>query len=166
MRGPHILNRAALDGILASEQVIQQNAEAVQIALHRRRLAAEHFGRKVERRPGQIRRRAVVELAPGAKIHQHDAAVLGARDVVGLDVAMQETCGVDGRHRTTELDADRDRVRGVERRASSQLLLERLAAHELHPQADLIADPLGAVNRHDVRVADPREQPALFDDRR
>ena len=28
VRGPHVLNRAALHGILASEQVIQQNAEA------------------------------------------------------------------------------------------------------------------------------------------
>ena len=36
---------------------------------------------------------------------------------------------------------------------------------EFHPQADLVSDSLGAVDGHDVRVANSRQQAAFFDDR-
>ncbi len=71
-----------------------------------------------------------------------------------------------GGDRGAELDANRDGFGGGELRPALQELLERLTADELHPQSNLIADPLGAVNGHDIRVADPREQPAFLDDRR
>ena len=42
-------------------------------------------------------------------------------------------------------------------------LLERLAAHQLHPQADAVVVLLGAVDLHDVRVADARQPARLFE---
>jgi hypothetical protein len=35
----------------------------------------------------------------------------------------------------------------------------------LHPQADAVVDPLGAINRDDAGVPDAGEQPTFFDDR-
>ena len=42
-------------------------------------------------------------------------------------------------------------------------LLERLAAHQFHPEADAVVVMLGAVHLHDVRVPDPREAPRLLE---
>ena len=52
------------------------------------------------------------------------------------------------------------------RRATLHGLLERLAAHELHPQSDAIIVLLGAVDLHDVRVAHARKPPRLLEDPR
>ena len=45
-------------------------------------------------------------------------------------------------------------------------MLEGLAANELHPQADLISNLLGAVDGDHVRMPHAREQSAFVDDRR
>ena len=42
-------------------------------------------------------------------------------------------------------------------------LLERLAAHQFHPEADAVVVMLGAVHLHDVRVPDPRKAPRLLE---
>ena len=60
-----------------------------------------------------------------------------------------------------------DDLGGAESRALSAADCSSVwPAHELHPQANPIADLLGAVDRHDVRVPDLGEQPALPNDRR
>ena len=52
----------------------------------------------------------------GAEIHQHDAAIVGAHDVVRLDVAVQQPCGVHGGHRAESSSTDANRFSGREGR--------------------------------------------------
>ena len=78
---------------------------------------------------------------------------------------MQKTSVVHGSNRATELDADLDGLRDREAPALLENLFERMSLDELHPQADLASNTLGAVDGHDVRVANLRQQPAFFDDR-
>ena len=66
------------------------------------------------------------------------------------------------RHSSTPMRHGLCRREGLARRRA---LLERLPLDELHPQADAIVDLLGAVDGHDVGVADAGQQAALFDDR-
>ena len=55
---------------------------------------------------------------------------------------------------------------GAEHGLLAQHLFERPAAHELHPEPDVVADLLGAVNRDDVAVANAGEQAAFGNDER
>ena len=143
------------------DQVEQQHAQAVQIALHRGALAAEDLGREVERRADEpIGAR---QLFAGAEIHQDDAAAALAHDVLRLDVAMQQAGAVHRRERRTQIEADEGRLAGAERASRLDGLLERLAAHELHPQADAAVVLLGAIHLDDVGVAHAREPARLFE---
>jgi hypothetical protein len=83
---------------------------------------------------------------------------------VRLDVAMQQTSGVHGRYRVTEWNADLDNLRSSEALALLQNLFERTSVDELHPQADLVSDPLCAVDSHNVRMPNLSQQAAFFDD--
>ena len=53
---------------------------------------------------------------------------------------------------------------GAKWSAAMQQLRERPPTHELHPDADRIADLLGAVDRDDVVVPNAGEQPPFMDD--
>jgi hypothetical protein len=52
-------------------------------------------------------------------------------------------------------------VGGGEVRPLLEQLFEGLSADEFHPEADLVADLLGAVDRHDVGVPDTARAAAL-----
>src|SRR5438128_437395 len=92
----------------------------------RRRLAASVAGCAARR------------VAARAEIHEHDAAAVGAHDVLRLDVAMQKARRMNGRERAAQVDANCGRLARAERTRGSELLLERDAAHELHPEADAV----------------------------
>ena len=160
--GPRqLLHRSGHHGELPGDQVEQQHAQAVEIALHRRALAAEDLGRKIEGRADQPV--GARQLFTGAKIHQHESAAALAHDVLGLDVAVQKTGAVHGRHRRGQIQPDERRFTRAERPAGLHDLFERLAAHELHPEADAVVVLLGAVHLHDVRMTDPRQAARLFE---
>ena len=75
--------------------------------------------------------------------------------------ALMSRCSRPGavhrRQRRAEVQADERRFARAERSARLDGLLERLAAHELHPQADAAVVLLGAVDLDDVRVAHARQ---------
>ena len=71
-----------------------------------------------------------------------------------------------GRDRATELKTDVDSFGGAENGPLFEELLEGVAANELHPEADLVANLLGAVDGDDIRMAYTGEQSAFVDDRR
>ena len=104
------------------------------------------------------------ELLAGAEVHEHEAAAALAHDVLRFDVAVQQPGAVHGGERGAQIEADERRFARAERAARLHGLLERLAAHELHPQADATVVLLGAVDLHDVRVTHAREPPRLFED--
>ena len=70
---------------------------------------------------------------------------------------------MDGRERRAQIQADEGRFARAKRAARLDGLLERLAAHELHPQADAAVVLLGAVHLDDVRMTHAREPPRLFE---
>ena len=70
---------------------------------------------------------------------------------------------MDRRQGVREIDADADHAIDIERPPLAQFLLERLSVDELHPDAHLPLDTLGAIDGHDVRVPDPSEQSAFLD---
>ena len=78
---------------------------------------------------------------------------------------MQKTGVVHGSNGAAEIDADLNGLRHSEAPALLEQLFERASLDELHPQADLVSDPLGTVDGDDVRMANLRQQAAFFDDR-
>ncbi len=59
--------------------------------------------------------------------------------------------------RATEVDPDTDNLASAHRPAISDHCGERLTLDEFHPDADALMVLFGAVDRHDVRVADSGE---------
>ena len=161
-----ITQASRLDWVRAGHQVVEKDAETVDIALHGGLSAAKNLRRQIEGRPGEIRGGVVRELASRAKVHQHGPAVFSQHHVLGLDVTMEQALVVHGRDCLTELNADLNSFRPAEHFAIVDDLLERAAPNEFHPETDPSSDLLGAVDRDDVRMTDAREQPAFLDDGR
>ena len=68
------------------------------------------------------------------------------------------------RHRATELETYADSFGGADHLPLVEDLFEGVAANELHPQADLISNLLGAVDGDHVRMPHAGEQSAFVDD--
>ena len=68
-----------------------------------------------------------------------------------------------GRERRAQIQPDERGFAPAERPARLNDLLERLAAHELHPQADAVVVLLGAVHLNHVRMANARQPARLFE---
>ena len=151
--------------VRSGEKVVEQHTEAVDVAPDRRFLASQQLGCEVERRAGETSGGVVAQLASRAEVHQHDAAIVRQHHVMALDVAMQQTGAVHGANRAAEINADLNGLRYSEAPALLEQLFERASLDELHPQADLVANLLGAVDGDDVRMANLRQQSAFFDDR-
>ena len=124
----------------------------------------QHLGCEIEWCAGEIRRCIVIKFSARPEIHEDNAPILGSHHVVRLDIAMQQARAVHGGHGTTELEANVHRVSRAERCLLLEDLLERVATNELHPEADLVANLLGTINRYDVRMAHASEQAAFMDD--
>jgi hypothetical protein len=144
--------------------VIQQYPEAVDVALHGGRSAGQDFRRQIQRRARHVSG-TVVQLAARAEVHEHDASIFRAGDVLRLDVAVKQARCVDGGYRATQLDSDPDHIAGSKRRSQFDLLLESLTADQLRRQADPIANLFGAVDGDDVRMTDLGEKAPFPDDR-
>jgi hypothetical protein len=102
----------------------------------------------------------------GAEVHQHDAAAVGAHHVPGSDVAVQQSRGMHGGERATEIDRDGRRFSRAHAALLGDDLVQRLAADVFHPDADGAFARFGAVNGDDMRMANARQQPAFIDDTR
>ena len=102
----------ALDGVLLRQQIEQQHADGVHVAGDRRRLSAHKFRRHVGGRAAWI----VVgpTFVRESEIHQQDPAALLAHDVAGLDIAVDESRGMDRADRPADVDADSAASRGPE----------------------------------------------------
>ncbi len=149
--------------------MIQEHAKAVDVGRFAGGRTIEDLRCDVQRRSREVRQsraRIAVDFASGPEVHQHDAATLLADDVVGLHVPVEEARGVQRRKRTTQIDADGRGFARAERAARVQQLLERLAAQQLHPEADAPFVHVDAVHRDHVGMAHARQQPPLAGDAR
>ena len=95
VRVADVPNRAAAHWIRAGGEVIQQDAKAVDVASYRRGVPCQYFRRGVQRRARQVGVRTGVKFAARAEVHEHDASVVSARDVLRLDVAMKQARGMN-----------------------------------------------------------------------
>ena len=146
---------AALVGIAPAHEVIQQHADAVDVAGRRRRRAAQGLRRAVERRP----HRGCLVVArtlrqPGAEVHQDDPPGVLADDVAGLDVAMHEPVGVDDCQRAAHVLDDHGRLAIVHRALRRDHRIHRLAAEELHDEAEPALVLLDVQHADDVGMRD------------
>ena len=70
------------------------------------------------------------------------------------------------RERRAQVQPDERGLAAAERPARLNRLLERLAAHELHPQADAVVVLLGTVHLHHVRMTNARQPARLVEQSR
>ncbi len=163
MRLPQLVEVRRLDREVAGDQVIEEHAQAVDVAPDGGLGAAEDLGRQIERRPRElIRTRSdLIARAPRAKVHEDEPPALFAHDVLRLDVAMHEAGPMDRRHRATEILTDEHRFACAERALLAHQLFERRAADEVHPEAHAAVVRFGAVHHDHVRMADAGENAAF-----
>ena len=102
----------ALDRVRTGQQVVEQHADAVDVARRRSARAVEQLRRQIERRAGEAGC-AGAQFAAGTEIHQHHPSIVCQHDVVRFDIAVQEAGRVDGRQRR---DRARSRCRRLPRR--------------------------------------------------
>ena len=77
---------------------------------------------------------------------------------------MEQSRFVYRRHRPAHIEAGGNRFRSAKHAAGRKCLLERQPFDELHAETDDIAVRVDAVDRHDVGMAHPREQPRFLED--
>ena len=157
---PQLLHRRGDDRKLPGDEVEEHDADAVEIALDRGLLTAEDLGRQIERCPDETA--GAGEILARPEVHEDDAPAGLAHDVLRLDVAVQQPGAVDRRERGADIQSDECRLARTERSAIGDELLERLASDELGPETDATVVLLGAVDLHDVLVAETGQTPGLF----
>jgi hypothetical protein len=87
----------ALGGSCPRDRLIERRGQAVDVGERPLPCVGELLDCRIARRenPGQRRRAARDRCPRGAEIDQRRLALVVEQDVVGLDVAMDETCRVD-----------------------------------------------------------------------
>ena len=131
-------------------------------------MAVDHFGREVQRGPGNLRvgdAGIVRDLDARPEVAEHDPAAGVPQDVLRLDVPVQQAGGVHRAKRGTHVRANPHRFFSRQRSATRDLAGQRLAADVLGPDADPPLDAFRPVHDHHVGVADAREQPPFFNHR-
>ena len=86
-----------------------------------------------------------------AEIEQLGLAALGDENIRGLDIAVNDAFGVRGFERVGDLDAEIEKLLGLER-AAFDAMLERFAFEQLHGDERLAIVLANFVNRADVRM--------------
>ena len=79
---------------------------------------------------------------------------------------MEQARPVDRGERVAQVDGDTGRFVRVHGAAGAKVLLERVPANQLHPQADFPIDLVDPIHRHDVPVPEPGQEAALPQDSR
>ena len=149
--------------VVAGGQLVEDDAERVEVGRRTDVAAAELLGRRVVEaarelgRAGQFARRP--QEPRHAEVHDADAVVVGQKDVLRLQVPVDDTGGVDGREPVRHLPGDLAQQRLGESAEVLQQRLERAPLHVLHHE--VVQSPAADVRRphvegpHDVVVADP-----------
>jgi hypothetical protein len=141
----------------------QQHAHTVHVGLGRRGKTVEYFRRKVRRRSRQARGPLGLDVLSRSEIHEDDAALVVAHDVLCFDVTVDEASAVDGGQGATHGGADLDDFHDLERVAFADEGRQRPTVHELHPDTDGVVDLIRAVYRDDVLVSHAGEQATLLE---
>ena len=163
MRRSQLLHVGGKERIRSRQQPVEEDAERIDIAAHRRRAAAgEHLRRHVHRGSGLVAGGLARGRRPsGAEIHQHHPPATLAENIARLDVAVQQSGGVDGRQGAGHVNADEQRLLGAEHAVARQDLVERLSFEQFHPDAAGAIVLVGAEDADDMRMIESSEESAF-----
>src|SRR5687767_5984758 len=146
----------------AGEELVRDEAEAVDVAARRGRLPLNALGGDVPRGPYELALRLAVRRGRDAEVGELRDPRLGADDVRGLHVEVQYAGGVRSVERGGDL---RDETRGLVRRQRAALrdeLAQRLPAHELHDHVRVVAFLAFVEDGDDVRMCYRGGSPRLL----
>ena len=162
-RGREVLHRyldrrLAVEGRLSRQELVEDDAERVEIRARIDLAAARLLGREVLRRPHD--RARLGHLArPGARdpeVRHLHAALAVDEDVVRLDVAVDDAMPVREAERGEDLARVLDRDVDRSGAAADDQLLEGAAVEELHRDVVRVLRVAAVVDRDDVRVVERR----------
>ena len=102
--------RLSFNRVPVRDEMEQQYAKAVHIGRFRASRTGKYFRREIERRAREVagssdvhRQHVLIEIFPGAEVHEDRPATFLAHDVVRLDVAVQKSRAMNRRDRTTQV---------------------------------------------------------------
>ena len=155
----HGRRAVALPGAPAREELVQHDAQAVDVGrlgrlLAERLLRAEVVDR-AERHAGQ-RQAGVGPGAGDPEVGDLDAAVGRDEHVARLHVAVDDPAGVRGGEGVGDLRGQARRLAGRERAVAGEERRDVLAVHELHDDVRAVGVGAEVVDADDVRVAQGR----------
>ena len=106
------------------------------------------------------------ELSSRSEVHEDDPPAILAHDVLRLDVAVDQACGVHRRQRPAEIHADDCRFVRSEWSLLTDDLLQRPPLDVVHPETDASVEAIRAEDGHDVRMSHACEETSLVDHQR
>src|SRR4029079_1175394 len=148
-----VADRLGVVGPPAGEDLEQDQAEGVDVALRRRRLAGQQLRRHVLRRAGE-RRAAVGGRGGDPEVGDADVAVAVEHDVGRLEVAVNDAALVRGGDAGAQLAGDVDRLVRREDAEAAEQRREILAVDILHGQEAAAVGVAQVVEAADVLVGD------------
>jgi hypothetical protein len=141
---------------------MQHQAEAVEVALHGRRAAAQDFRRHVGRSADhRCAVHAALAFDRDAEIGDADVAVAVDHDVLRLQIAMEHAVLVGGEQPETELASDLQRFVRRQATDAAQQRFEIFAVDVLHRQERHAVDFADVVDSADVRVRHAAREPCF-----
>jgi len=156
--------RARRERPLPREHLVEDAAEAVEVAalVGRLRVAllGAHVVRRAEDLPRARERGVQPHLLGEPEIDERETTVVAEHDVGRLEIAMQDARAVDGRERRRDLPRIVGGRGGHERRA--QPSREAAGAEILHRDVGVVVGDAEIEDAHDVWMADARDDLVLL----
>ena len=173
MREQHLGDaRRGREGQRAGAELVDDEAERVEIAARVDRLALALLGRHVRRRAeDRARARAEVRLRPVKRARDPEvehldvvalAVAIEQHDVLGLEIAVHDAVRLRAPQRARDLEGDRDGARRCHAAHARQLVAQRLPLEELRRDEGLAVEVADVVEPHGVRVLDRRGEVHLL----
>ncbi len=152
------------DGEAPARQAIEHHPQREDVVGDAAVDALEGLRRQEVRRTDDVAAHVVFAFRDRAEVEQHVASAVLAHDVVGLDVAMDQTGGVDGGQRLAQIDPDRSRFTRAEGALALEDVLERAPLNQRRPQPDRAVVTPRAVDGQHVGVTHARQRPGLVEE--
>ena len=160
MRGAQAVEIGAGIRVGGGQQVKEQDAQTVEIAPGRLRLAGQDFRREIHRRTRRTRGRCPLRAA-GSEVHQDNPAAGLAHHVLGFQVSMHQPGRVHRGKRPAQIDADSRCLPTAESAVGPQPGFESLAVDQLHPETRGTLANVGSMYGDYVEVPHLRERARL-----
>ena len=140
---------------LAKEDLVQDDAEGPDVGTRGRRIAFADLGRHVVRRADEhADHRAVGEIGREPEVGQHEASVIHAQHVVGLDVAVDDARFVNRRQSGDHAGRVGESLgQRTQRLVLLDEIAQRAAGRELHREEAVAVGVADVEDAADVRVA-------------